>query len=106
SGHVTFATFLIENGADVNAAEGGYSPLHAAVLRGDLALVKSLLAHGANPNGVLTKGTPVRKYSQDYEFNAEWKGATPFWLAAKFAEIDIMRALAAGGADPNKYSPG
>jgi ankyrin repeat protein len=28
-----------------------------------------------------------------------WVGATPFWLAAKFLELDMMRALAAGGAD-------
>jgi ankyrin repeat protein len=28
-------------------------------------------------------------------------GATPFWLAARAAEADIMQALAAGGADPN-----
>ena len=29
-----------------------------------------------------------------------WPGATPFWLAAKFGEVDIMRRLAECGADP------
>jgi hypothetical protein len=95
----------MDHRADVNAADGGFAPLHAAVYRGDLELVNALLAHGANPNVELTKGTPVRKYSnQEYEFNVAWKGATPFWLAAKFAEVEIMRALAAKGADPNQYS--
>jgi ankyrin repeat protein len=70
-----------------------------------LELVNALLTHGADPNVELTKGTPVRKYSnQEYEFNVAWKGATPFWLAAKFADVEIMRALAAKGADPNRYS--
>lgn len=99
SGHRTAAELLVTRGADVNAAGAGYAPLHAAVLRGDLALVQTLLAHGANPNARLTAGTPVRKYGVDYALSSVWIGATPYWLAAKFAEHDIMKALAAAGAD-------
>jgi uncharacterized protein len=62
--------------------------------------VKALLAHGANPNAPITKGTPVRRNSQDFELPATLVGATPYLLSAKFLETDIMRALAAGGADP------
>ena len=86
-------------GADPNAGEVGYTALHAAVLRGGLDLVKALLAHGADPNLRMTKGTPVRRNSEDFELPATLIGATPYFLAAKFVEADIMRALAAGGAD-------
>src|SRR5262249_11418617 len=32
-------------------------------------------------------------------------GATPFWLAAKYLEVDFMRALLAGGVDPTLSLP-
>jgi ankyrin repeat protein len=99
SGNSDVAKVLIEKGADVNGAAVGYAPLHAAVLRSDLDLVKVLLAHNANPNLPITKGTPVRRNSQDFELPKTLIGATPYLLAAKFVEADIMRALAAAGAD-------
>jgi len=114
SGSGSLAAFLLEKGADANAAPRGYTAVHAAVLRGTLAdrgvkkadpgagvnLVKALLSHGANPNARVTKGTPVRRWSHDFALLERWTGATPFWLAARFLEIDMMRALAAAGADP------
>jgi ankyrin repeat protein len=105
SGNGSAATALLEQHADPNAAEVGYTALHAAVLRSDLNLVKDLLAHGANPNATITKGTPLRRNSQDYNLPATLIGATPYWLAAKFLEADIMRALAAGGADVSVRLP-
>ena len=59
----------------------------------------ALLAHGADPNARVMKGTPVRRWSHDFALLERWIGATPFWLAARFLEIDMMRALAAAGAD-------
>ncbi len=99
SGQQDVGILLLEKGADPDAAVVGYSALHAAVLRGSLDLVKALLAHGANPNARITKGTPVRRNSQDFELPATLIGATPYMLAAKFLETDLMRALATGGAD-------
>jgi hypothetical protein len=99
SGHQAAAMLLLDNGADANAHEIGYTALHAAVLRGGLDLVRALLAHGADPNFRMTKGTPVRRNSEDFELPATLIGATPYFLAAKFVEGDIVRALAAGGAD-------
>jgi ankyrin repeat protein len=99
SGNHEVAKTLIEMGADVNGAAVGYAPLHAAVLRSNLDLVKALLAHNANPNLPMTRGTPVRRNSQDFELPKTLIGATPYLLAAKFVEADIMRALAAAGAD-------
>ncbi|MEP6715746.1 MAG: ankyrin repeat domain-containing protein [Terriglobia bacterium] len=99
SGHQPVAMLLLDKGADPNAAEIGYTALHAAVLRSEVDLVKALLAHGANPNVKLTKGTPIRRETTDYNLPKTLLGATPYLLAAKFCEPAIMQALAAGGAD-------
>ncbi len=100
SGHGALASFLLEKGADPNAADAGFTTLHTAVLTGDLDLVKALLAHGANPNAQLTKATPIRSRGEDLALPAPLVGATPFFLAAKFADVPMMRALVAAGADP------
>jgi ankyrin repeat protein len=100
SGHGRFARFLLDKGADPNAADAGYAALHAAVLRGDPDLVRALLAHGANPNSRLTRGTAVTRNGKDWILPETWLGATPVWLAAKFLEVDSVRTLVAGGADP------
>jgi ankyrin repeat protein len=100
SGHGEFAAFLLEAGADPNDAGAGFAPLHAAVLTGDLALVKALLTRGADVNAVLTQPTPIRRLGEDLAFPAPLVGATPYFLAAKYADLPIMRALIAAGADP------
>lgn len=101
SGHGAVGAYLLERGADPNAAGAGYTAIHAAVLRGEVDLVKLLLARGANPNAPLLKSTPARRNSADYALEFELVGATPFWLAARHLEPAIMRALVAGGADPS-----
>ncbi len=114
SGHGSLAAFLLSEGAEPNAAPLGYTALHAAVLRGTLRdrgvanddpgagvpLVRALLEHGADPNARVLKGTQVRRWSHDFAFMDRWVGATPFWLAARFLEVEMMRVLAAAGADP------
>jgi ankyrin repeat protein len=100
SGNGRIAKLLLEKGADPNGDAIGYTALHAAVLKGDVNLVKDLLAHRANPNAQITKGTPLRRNSQDFNLPATLIGATAYWLAAKFVEPEIMRALVGGGADP------
>jgi ankyrin repeat protein len=94
------ATMLLEEGANPDDASAGYTALHAATLRGDATLVRSLLKYKANPNTRITRGTPLRRTSQDWELPAALIGATPYALAAKFLEAQIMRDLVAGGADP------
>jgi ankyrin repeat protein len=102
SGHTAAALALLEKGAAPNAAAVGYSPLHAAVLRGDLELVRALLARKANPNVTMTEGTPLRRNNQDWNLPGVLVGITPFALAAKFLEVDILKTLAAAGADPTQ----
>jgi len=100
SGHGDVAAVLLERGADPSAAASGFTALHAAVLRSDVALVRGLLARGARADAAMTKGTPMRRTSQDYDLPAALIPSTPYLLAARFLEPDIIRELKAGGADP------
>jgi ankyrin repeat protein len=95
-----FAAFLLDWGANPDSDGGGYTALHAAVLRGNLDLVKALLRHGANPNSRQMKGTPAKRYS-GFGLDKRMIGATPFLLATRAAQLDAMRVLASNGGDPN-----
>ncbi len=100
SGHRDVAVFLLEQGANPNAADAGYTALHAAILHKDAALVRALLDHGANPDASVRASTPFRRDSVDFYLHPSWVGATPFWLAARFNAPDIMRLLVDRRADP------
>ncbi len=110
--HYELASVLLDGGADPNAdAEAnGWTALHeltwarragqgsneAPVGSGtmsSLELVKRLVAHGAHVNGRMTKQAPVRT-------DLNMVGATPFLLAARFADPELMRLLVSLGADP------
>ena len=74
---------LIAAGADVNAAQhGGWTPLHAAALHGNLPLVRLLLDAGANPGAKNDTGqTPAslaktKKHSEVIALLAQRGGAT------------------------------
>lgn len=100
SDHANVAGLLLNKDANPNSAEAGYTALDTAVLRGDTELVKTLLSYGANPNSRISKGTPITREGEDWILPTPLVGASPFFLAAKFLEVDIMRALAKAGADP------
>ena len=99
-GFTEFAEYLLDSGANPNADAAGFAALHVAIMRRDERLVGSLLAHGADPKLPLKGWTPTRRQSRDNNFEPELVGATPFWLAARFAQPRVMRLLAARGADP------
>ena len=79
SGHGELAALLLDHGADANAAGAGYTPLHAAVLRGDAGLVHALLERGAKPNARLMSGTRFSRQGKLWSLDMRWTGATPFF---------------------------
>jgi ankyrin repeat protein len=100
SGFAELVEFLLECGADPNADGPGFTGLHEAVMRRDERIASALLAYGADPNAPLRTWTPLRRESEDFNFDPKLVGATPFWLAAHFSEPGVMRLLVSYGADP------
>ena len=110
---------LIRSGANVNEADAnGSTPLMTACRWADLAMVKLLLANGANANqprtakgrtplmvacayysGILItkalveKGADVNAVAND--------GTTALMLAAKNAKLDVVEYLLSHGAEPS-----
>ncbi len=100
SGHGAVGAFLLDRGADPNAAGGGYAPLHAAIVHRDPLLAEALLSAGADPNARVSASTRYTRDSADFFFAPWFVGAPAFWLAARYREAGIMRLLARHGADP------
>jgi ankyrin repeat protein len=88
-GHEEVAHSLIDHGADVNAVatnEQQIQPLHAAAACGSVALVRLLLAHGADPNG------------------RQQGGHVPLHTAAANGDAAMVTALLEYGADTTAQS--
>ncbi|MGD1094650.1 MAG: ankyrin repeat domain-containing protein [Bryobacteraceae bacterium] len=100
SGFADVVEFLLAKGADPNAAPNGFTALHEAIKRRDEKMVADLLDHGADANAPLRTWTPIRRSSADWNFEPTLVGATPFWLAARFIQPNVMRLLLKHGADP------
>jgi len=98
--HAAVGMWLLEHGADPNKSEAGRMPLHSAVQAAEPELVKALLAHGAAVDTKLTRPLPQLGRQVGFTFRVDTVGATPFWLAAKLADVDLMRVLLKAGADP------
>jgi mono/diheme cytochrome c family protein len=111
--HYELAAALLERGADPNAVAQGWSALHqvawsrrpnrgfnmpGAVPTGNLdslELVRRLVARGADLNARITKEP------RDGNRNMLNRiGGTPFLMAAKSADVPLMRVLVELGADP------
>jgi len=114
NGHFELAVALLEAGADPNDQGSGFTALHTLTWvrkpnRGDeedgdpspigsgnqssLQFVEKLVEHGADVNARLKRGASGRGVLGRV-------GATPFLMAAKTADVPLMRALVKRGADP------
>ena len=99
SQHQDLGILLIDHGADVNQSDQyGMTALHYAVEMDKPRLLKKLLEEGADPNAQLTEGLPFRR--GDYVGRGEYDGASPFWLATRLGNVQMMRELLGAGADP------
>ena len=99
SGHGAIGEYLLETGADPNLAEGGYTALHAATLRSQVALAEALIERGADIDALVEHGTPGRRFSADFSIRHQYVGANALWLAARYGELEIARHLLDAGAD-------
>lgn len=119
--HIAVAHYLIEQGANVNAMDWyGETPLWAAVVlrnldvpgpttdngidRGAaLALIRTLLAKGADPNARTREHPPEHRFITrlgDLSW-VDFTGQTPFLRAALSGDVTTMKLLVEHGADPN-----
>jgi ankyrin repeat protein len=112
SGHFELAAVLLDAGANPNAAAQGWTALHhltwirkpgtgsndpAPYGSGNLdslTLVKKLKAHGADVNARVTRRPNVGVTALNFV------GATPFFMAARGGDVELMRLLVDLGADP------
>src|SRR5438093_817995 len=110
--HYELAAYLLDAGADPNADLPGYTALHAITsvrkpgvgdndpapegsgTMSSIELVTKLVAAGANANARMTR----RANLANTRLNE--LGATPFMLAALTADAELLKTLAALGADP------
>jgi ankyrin repeat protein len=110
--HYELAALLLDAGADPNAAPQGWTALHQVTWvrkvgvgdngpapkgSGNMSsaeFVRKLVAHGANLNARVTRRPSMGTT------NLNSIGATPFLLAARTKDVDLMRLLAELGADP------
>ena len=117
--HFSLAAYLVERGADPNAADQGWTALHQLAYTrrpnsgkgmppvemvdrlGTLEFARFLLDNGANPDLRQTK-----RFNNRERNNLNRVGATPYLLAAKHADAPLMRLLAEYGADTRQATEG
>ena len=117
--HFSLATYLVEHGADPTADEQGWTALHQLAYTrrpnsgkgmppvplvdslDTLAFAQFLLENRADPNARQTK-----RFNNRERNNLNRVGATPYLLAAKHADVPLMRLLAAHGADTRQPTEG
>ncbi len=99
-GHWQLCEFLLEHGADVNAADPttGETALHAALCTasrpGCALAVRVLVAAGADPNRTTTPGAETGGFMRD----CRTRGETALHRAAAFASEDTIQLLLNAGA--------
>jgi len=122
--HWELAAFLLEKGADPNVDDSVHGrPLHVlawmrrAENRGlsawlprissgnidSIELAEALIVHGAEVNDVLDWENPTQspKHMALSMFpGTGYSGATPFFIASKNCDIELMKFLVKNGADP------
>ena len=96
-GRTKVAALLLDNGANPEAVDAdGFTPLHHAARNKEaVEMVRSLLRHRAKLNVRLSQKKPTVAAS-----GIVLRGATPLALAAEINNLDAVKVLVDGGADP------
>lgn len=115
NGHFELASDLLEAGANPNDSSTGYTALHTMTWvrkpnRGEgedgappplvtgpvssLGFIRKLIQFGADPNARLERGSSGGG-------QLSLKGATPFLMACRTADIEYLKLLHESGADPH-----
>ena len=84
--------------AAIHVANWHISDQFIAVHIDRIRVITSLLAHGADVDGRISMEEPRWSGAR---YRRHLAGATPLLLAAKSADVEVMRLLLAHGADPN-----
>ena len=118
NGHFELAAMLLDAGAKPNAAGPGWTPLHTITWvrkpgtgtndpapqgvgnMDSLEIVRRLAAHGADLNARMTKRTSFGSSALNMTT------ATPFLMAARTGDAELMRLLAKLGADTSLPTAG
>jgi ankyrin repeat protein len=79
----------------------GHAPLHAAAARGDVALVRALLARGADPNQTIDLTGFRRPGEGSTDPRLADDGCTALHLAARAGQVVVVNLLLEGGAEAN-----
>jgi uncharacterized protein len=97
-GRTKVAALLLDKGAnpDAVAADGFTAMHHAAKHKDAVEMVGALLRHGAKPNVRLSQKRPTVLAS-----GIALQGATALAVAAEINNLDAVKALVDGGADPS-----
>ncbi|XP_020297140.1 uncharacterized protein LOC109861755 isoform X2 [Pseudomyrmex gracilis] len=116
--HTQVIKLLLTNGSKVNGNTDKFdnTPLHFAVLNGDIEIVKMLLDRRANVNATTWQGTTPLHYAIENKkieiaelllnhganVNASTKnGNTPLFLAVKRGHVDAVKMLMDRGSNVN-----
>ena len=124
NGHYTVGKYLLDRGADPNLTNlDGLGAVYAVVnMRyapvswapnpvtdqekvDSIALLKALLAKGANPNAPIRRKLWFSPTSHDTSW-VDSAGSTPFWRAAQSSDVEVMKILVGAGADAKIASTG
>lgn len=93
---------LLAHGVDVNVPSAyGILPLHRAAYHGNNDIVKMLLEHGADINGLCSSELLVSQYQEKPELggNSRPEHPPPVYLAAARDNLDTVRILMERGAE-------
>lgn len=115
TGDVSGITAALDAGADINAIEGGGTPLYFAVRRGHLAAAKLLVERGADiivgsnywgdiltiATGKLRVDLMTLLLAHGANPNSTFHGESVLHVAVKYGCLDCVKVLVEAGADVN-----